>query len=1040
MKKMYYLFTLLIVSVLTLSAQTKSASGTVTLETDGDPVIGASVSVKGTTIGTVTDANGKFTFSEIPATATHIVISYIGLETIEVAIGTDLKIKMKESAEALEEVVVIAYGTAKKSSFSGSATQIKGEKIQKTQVSNVSKALEGAVAGVQTVSSSGTPGSSASIIIRGINSISASQNPLIVVDGVPYEGSLNSISTHDIESLTVLKDAAANSMYGARGSNGVIIITTKSGKSGKVKISFDGRTGFNARAVPNYDIISDAGEYYEMVFESVRNNLMSEMSYMQASAYTAEHLIDEYLGYNVYKGVADNKIIDPFTGRLSSAAQSAQLKWHDSWQTDPFESGLRQEYNVSVSGGSETTTAYVSLNYLGDKGYVVNSGFDRIATRARVEQKIGKYVKVGANIAYSNTLMNTFGSTSSNYSNIFMFSQQIAPIYPIYLYDNDGYVMYDDNGNRRYDYGTEYNRRYAAEQNPLATASDGINKAMVDNFSGRGFFELKFLKDFKFTTNLSYDVFNTSETYFATPNGGDALNVGGRGEKQFMRVSAMNSNQLLNYSPKIGKNNIDILIGHESKIDKSAALYGHMTNFVDPYNPEFANAAMYQDLSSSTFSISLEGYFSRIEYNYDEKYYATASLRRDGSSRFHPDNRWGMFYSAGASWRVEKEDFMRDFDFVDGLKLKASYGTQGNDAIGLVTAYRDLYSVNRVNNEAGMTKVLRGNKDLTWETGKDFNAGLELRIFDRFDFNFDYFIKSKDDLLFQSPLALSDGNPSFIWRNEMSMKNTGVEFDAGADIIKTNDIKWNIAINAMHYKNKLTKLPESKPAEDYPDGYQAGNYWRKLGGSLYDWYTYEYVGVDDETGLPQYNKYDADGNFEKIVNRTSEATLRQTGKSPIPTWSGGIATTVEAYGFDFSVQTSYQIGGYVWDSFYQALMNGGDTGENFHKDMFNRWTETNRTSNVPKLLFSDQESNASSDRWLTKATNLNIRNITLGYALPSSLLKKISIEKLRVYLVGDNVALFTKRKGLDPRQDLSGSTGYVYSPISTYSFGLNFTF
>ena len=1046
MRKLIYLFMFLCISIGMTFAQTKVASGTVTSAEDGEPVIGASVAVKGTTLGIITDANGKFTLSDIPESANTITISYIGMETMEVTIGQDLNITMRESSMALDEVIVVAYGTAKKSSFSGAATQIKGEKIQKRQVSNISKALEGTVAGVQTASVSGTPGSSANITIRGINSISANRNALIVVDGVTYEGSLNTIATQDIESYTVLKDAAANSMYGARGSNGVLIITTKSGKTGKVKLNFDGRVGFNARAVPTYDIISDAGEYYEMMYESVRNSLTSEMSHMEASAYASSNLIDEYLKYNIYKGVANNNIIDPFTGKLTPAASSASLKWNDNWN-DAFSNGARQEYNMNASGGTETTTAYVSLGYLNDEGYVVNSGFNRITTRARIDQKIGKNIKMGANFAYANTEYKVFNdNVTSNYSNIFMSSQQIGPIYPIYLYDNDGNPVNDSAGNQKYDYGTERVRPYAAEQNPFASAKDGINKNLNDNFAGRAFIDVTFLKDFKFTTTLAYNVINSNQTNFSTPKGGDAANVGGRGYKYAIRNAQLDANQLLNWSPKFGRHNLDVLIGHESVKRQGSLLYGHMTNFVDPNNPEFANATRYQDLTSYSESISLEGFFSRAEYNYDEKYYATASIRRDGSSRFHRDNRWGTFYAVGASWRLEKEDFMRDISEINMLKIKASYGTQGNDGVldptgnALITAYQDLYEIERVDGEAGVTKYLRGNKDLTWEKGEDYNIGLEINAWDRLSFNTDFFIKKKTALLYQSPLALSEGNPAWIMRNEMDMKNTGIEFDIAYDVIKTNDIKWSVAFNATKIKNELTRLPESKPASEFPDGYQATNYWRKIGGSLYDWYTYEYVGVDYETGLPQYNKYDEDGNFEKIVNRTSEATLRQTGKSPFPDWIGGFSTNVDAYGFDLFVQTSYQIGGYVEDSFYRILMNTGDNGVNLHKDMFNRWTESNRSSDIPKLNYQNLDGNSTSDRWLTSSSYFFIKNITLGYSLPSSLLKKHNVEKLRVYLVGDNVALFNARKGLTPSQNFSGATGYVYAPISTYSIGLNITF
>ncbi|WP_297644934.1 SusC/RagA family TonB-linked outer membrane protein, partial [uncultured Bacteroides sp.] len=937
----------------------------------------------------------------------------------------------------LDEVMVVAYGTAKKSSFTGAASTVRGEKIQKMQVSDISKSLEGSIAGVQTVSSSGTPGSSSSIIIRGLGSISSSQSPLIVVDGVPYEGSLNSISTQDIESLTVLKDAAANSMYGARGSNGVIIITTKGSKSGKAQINFEARYGFNARGVGNYDIITDAGEYYEMMYEAIRNSLVPDLGYAGANVYASQHLIDGYLKYNKFKGVADNALIDPLTGKLNPAAKT--YKWNDNWAEDPFENGTRQEYNVNISGGTEQTQAYASLGYLKDEGYMVGSGFDRISARVKVDQKIGKYFKVGGNIAYANTIMSKFGDTNSNYSNIFMFSQNIGPIYPIYLYDNEGNLMYDEKGNVRYD----FNSPYAAPQNPLAVAKENINKTTNDNLSTRGYFEANFLKDFKFSLNVAYDVFNLNQTNFATPIGGDAENVGGRGYKYATRYGALNVNQLLNWNHSFGNHNVSALLGHETKNDHYNYMYGHMTNFADPSNPEFSNAAQYQGLSSYTSEYALEGYFVKGEYNYADRYYFTASYRRDGSSRFHKDNRWGSFWAIGGSWRLKEEAFLKDVKWLDNLKLKASFGTQGNDNVGYTHNYSDLYTVDRVDGEAAFTKVLRGNKDLTWEKSDNFNVGIEMGVLERITFNADFFIKETKDMLYASPLASSEGNPTYIYRNEMNMKNTGVEFELSADIIKNNRFKWNVALNATHYKNELTKLPASKPADEFPDGYQASSYWRKIGGSLYDWYTYEYVGVDPENGKPMYNKYvkDEDGNETiEIVNRTSDASLRQTGKSAIPDLTGGLSTTFEAFGFDLNIQTAFQVGGYVWDSFYTSLMNSGSRGQNMHKDMFNRWTPTNTNTNIPALGYDMQDQSASGDFALTKASYFSLRNLTVGYTLPTNMMKKVGINKLRVYLTGDNIWLKSKRKGLDPRQSFSGSTGYTYSALSTYSIGLNLSF
>ena len=1021
-------------------AQTK-VNGTVIAQEDNEPVIGASVLVVGTNVGTVTDVNGQFSLT-VPAGKNTLRITYVGMEPIEVSARANMRILLTSDQKALDEVIVVAYGTQKKASFTGAASTLKADKIEKLQVSNLTNAFEGQIAGVQSFSSSGTPGSGSTILIRGIGSISGTKTPLIVVDGVPYEGSLNSIPTQDIESVTVLKDAAANSMYGARGANGVIMVTTKNSKVGRAKINFEARWGFNSRGVKNYDIISDAGEYYEMMYEAYRNSLVDEMGWAEASNYAAANLIDK-LKYNKFKGVPDDAIIDPATGHLNSLAKT--YKWGDNWQEDPFEHGFRQEYNANISGGSETTKAYASLGYLGDEGYVVGSDFKRYNARLKVDQLVGKNIRVGGNIFYSHTDQRTFGLTGNYAQNIFLTSQSIAPIYSIFLYDNDGNPILDENGNKQYDYGDLTGRPTNLNSNPIAQAILNNNSTERDNLSTRGYFEWTFLKDFKFTANIAYDLFNTYGSEYNTPVGGDAKNVGGRGEKETDRYAAINLNQLLDWNHQFGYHNVHVLLGHETKNDKSKYMYGHMTNFADPNNPEFANATQYQELTSYTSEYALEGYFAKGEYNYNDRYYFTASIRRDGSSRFHKDKRWGTFWALGASWRLNEEPWLKDVKWINGMKIKASYGTQGNDNVGYAHNYTDLYSVDRVDGDAALSKVSRGNPDLTWEKSNNFNVGFEAGFWNRLNINFDFFIKKTTDMLYASPLAPSEGSPSSIYRNEMDMKNTGFEIEISGDIIKTSKVRWNASLNLTHYKNELTKLPASKPAELYPDGYQAGDYWRKIGGSLYDWYLYEYAGVDPTNGLPQYNKYvtDEDGNETvEIVNTITDATQRQLNKSAIPDLTGGFSTTLEAYGFDLSIQTAFQLGGYVFDSFYNTLMTSGSMGSNFHKDMFNRWTPTHTDTNIPRLFYqgSDEGISGNSDFYLTKASYFSLKNITLGYTIPQKITSKWGIDALRIYLVGDNIWLKSKRKGLDPRQSYNGTTSSVYSALSSYSLGINISF
>ena len=1066
-KRLWSFLTVCLMAISVAFAQ-KTVSGYVFESETGEPVIGASVIVKGLNgVGAATNVNGQFTINDVPNSSTTLMVSYIGMRTKEVAIKPNLKIYLDADASLLNEQIVVAYGTQSKASFTGAAATVSGELIEKVQTSSVERALEGAVAGVQIQSESNTPGSQASIIIRGIGSISSSQQPLIVLDGVPYEGSLNSINPQDIQSLTVLKDAAANSMYGARGSNGVIMITTKGGGRGKAKIDFSARVGVNSRGVGNYDIITNSGEWYEMIWESYRNALVAERGYAGASAYASQNLIN-IVGYNKYRGVADNAIVG-IDGKLNPNATS--YKWNDDWTKDPFESKVRQEYNVNISGGTENTQAYASFGYLSDKGYVVGSGFERFSGRVKVDQIINKYIKVGGNIAYSRTDQKKYSDDEGgNYSNLFFFSQAIAPIYPIYFYDKDGNRALNNSGGI-YDFGTEYKRPYASEQNPYATAAAGVNQYLTDNLSSRGYIEIKLPYGFKFTSNIAYDLFNQNNTIFMTPIGGDAAQFNGRGYKEWDRYEALNANQLIDWNQQYGDHGVHVLLGHETKNDHERYMYGHMTNFVDKDIPEFNNAVEYQGLYSHTREYALEGFFAKGEYNYLDRYYFTASLRRDGSSRFHKDNRWGTFWAIGGAWRLNEEEWMKDITAINDLKLKASYGTQGNDHIPLVHAYEDQYTIDRVDGSAAFTKTIRGNKDLTWEKSRNFNIGFESRFLNRFSVDFDFFIKETRDMLFYAPLSPSEGSPSNIYRNEMNMKNTGIELTVSADVIKTRDFKWNVTLNGTHYKNKLTKLPDSKPASDYPDGYASGYYWRKIGGSLYDWYVYEYVGTDPETGKTLYNAYDEysqaewdalddakkskylgyDGKEARYtVNNSSDATRRHIGKSALPSIVGGISTALEYKGFDLSVQTAYQLGGWTLDGQYSSLMNPGSQGRNFHKDMFNRWTPSNTGSNIPALHYEDNgvySISGLSDFYLTRSNYFSLRNVTLGYTFPKTLLANTGIERLRVYFSGDNIYFHSGRKGFDPRLVNNGASSFNgdassfgYSAISTYSIGVNLSF
>lgn len=1036
MKKVKIFFTAMLALVSSVAfAQNITVTGTVIDSSNNEPVAFAAIQLKGTMTGGVSDGEGHYSVT-VPADGV-LVFSSVGYKTAEVSVnGKSVHdVMLEQDTQFIDETLVVAYGVQKKSSFVGSATQLSGKKLEKMQATNVSKSLEGAVAGLQTSSSTGTPGSSASLIIRGFGSVTAEQSPLLVVDGVPYEGSLNSISSHDIESITVLKDAAANSMYGARGSNGVIIVTTKGGQAGKVKISFNAKVGVNSRGVPSYDVIDNPAEYYEMAWESIRNSAYyaSGMNYGQAGLYASSSMISEYGLYNAYRGVENARLIDPTTGKINPAA--TELKWNDSWLKDVFRAGVRQEYDVTVAGGSDKTRAYFSASYLDDQGIIPQSGFSRVSVRGKVDQQIGKYIKAGVNLSYSNTVQKVYNdSEDSNYANMSWASQAMPCIYPIYLYDNDGNRQYDEKGGVLYDWG-ETGRAAMASSNAygqLMTSDIGVT---TDNVSSRGYITVDILKDLKATANVAYDVFNSKENYFYSPVGGDAKVVNGRGYQYMRRYSALNTNQLIQYTPTFGDHSLDITLGHEIKKDSDYTLMGHMTNFVVSGVTDFSNAVVYQDLNSYTEEYFLQGAFARAEYSYAGRYFLSASYRMDGSSRFAPDKRWGSFWAVGASWNAKNESFLRDVNEVNFLKVKASYGTQGNDNIGYSIVYEDLYRIDRVDGEAAITKTFRKAPDVTWEKSRNFNVGFESKFFDRLNVNVEYFIKETKDMIYLRPLAPSMGLPSGQLVNDMDMMNRGVEFEISADLIRTKDVVWDFSVNGTHYRNEITKMPADKS----DDGYQTGLYWRKLGGSLYDYYMYEYAGVDPENGLPMFNRYNDDGTVT-TVNETSQASYVQTGKSPIPALYGGFSTGLSLYGFDISASFAYQIGGWVYDSNYESLMSAGNFGSNWHKDIYNRWTPQNRDTDVPRVQNGDQQANSTSTRFLTKASYLSLRNATIGYTFPEKMIAKAKMEGLRLYITGDNLWYISHRRGLDVRQSFKGDTGFKYSPIRTVSFGVTVTF
>ena len=1062
MKRVLFLLTFIFMGIGMAAAQTATITGKVYSEADGEPVFGASVFVVGTSVGAGTDMDGNFTIENVPATATTLRVSYVGMTTQEVKILRDkpMRIVLVEDGLALDEVMVIAYGTAKKSAFSGSATVVKSEDLAKAQVTNPVSALSGKMAGVQLFSASGQPGSSPTIRIRGISSINAGNDPLIILDGTPYDGSLNNINTQDIESMTVLKDAAANALYGARGANGVIIVTTKKGNTGSARVTFDAKWGSNQRAAQEYDYIKNPAEYYEAYYGALKNYAINTLGQSAAEAHSwvnANMIYDEEvgLGYNVFDVPAGQYLIgtngklnpNAKLGRVVSYGGQDYLITPDNWLDEAYHNSLRQEYNLSVSAGNDKSSFYTSVNYLNNEGITVNSNYERLTARLKADYKVKKWLKVGANAAYTHTEKDAVGGDgdAGSSGSVFAFASSVAPIYPIYIRDAQGNKLLDNNGFIRHDFGDEDNaglvRPALGSANPYLQNQLDANYSEGNAFNANGFAEISFLKHFKFTWNSGVYVAESRGTETTNPYYGQYATSNGIVSKSHARTYSWNHQQLLNYDQSFGKNNVSVMLGHEYYRNKYYTLSATKKGMFDPDNHELAGAIIDDGGSSYTTDYNTEGFFGRAMYDYDNRYYVQASYRRDASSRFHPDNRWGDFWSASAAWDISKEDWF-NANWVNMLKVKASYGEQGNDQIGNFL-YATRYEIVNTNGKPAALPYALGNKDITWETQGNFNVGVDFELFNgRLGGTIEYFNRMTYDMLYSFSLPATYGYTSYT-DNIGDMRNRGVEVELRTTPIKTKDFEWNINLNFTSYKNKVTYMPEEKKtySVDGFDGYTSGDKFFGEGVSLHTFHLKKYAGINENgESMWYYNAEDAEGNaIMKTTTDYDSADDYLCGTS-LPDAYGGFSTSLTWKGFDLSVDFSYQIGGQVYDGDYASMMSGNRRGYNIHRDMLNSWTPTNRTD-LPRMQFGEQYTNGSSDRFLTDASYLSLNNINFGYTLPKLVTKKAGIESLRVYLAADNICYWSQRKGLDPRQSISGgASNAYYSPIRTISGGVTLTF
>ena len=1086
MKKLFLLLLTVMTISLCASAQTRTVTGTVIDAETGETLVGVSVSA-GPGIAIATDADGQFSL-KVPDSAKELTVSYVGYDTKTVKIGEgNLIIDLSAANSLLDPVIVVAYGEQKKSSFTGSAATVGSATIEKTQVTNVLDALSGKVAGLQLSNASGAPGSSSPTIrIRGFSSINAGNAPLVIVDGTPYTGDINSLNTNDIESMSVLKDAASNALYGARGANGVILITTKRARLGEANVTVDAKWGANTRATQDYNYITDPGQYYETYYRALNlyatmpTNLKNDaganaggLGYTAAQANQWANSVmtgsTAYgLGYNVFT-VPEGQYLIGQNGKLNPNATVGRLATYngqefwlqpDNWMDATYKTSLRQEYNVTVTQGTEKSNFYASVSYLDNDGIVCTpSYFRRFTGRLSADVQAKSWLKVGANLSYGHINLRSMDGeegASNSSSNLFAFATQLAPIYPVFMRDGQGNIMLDSRDFPRYDYGAGLNagskRPFLSDANPISQELLDLNKTTANTFTGTGFVEIRFLKDFKFTSNNNVNLLESRGTAVTNPYYGQYASMNGIVYKAHSRATDYTFQQLLNWNHKFNNlHDVTVLVGHEYYKTITESLSASRSNMFDPSNDELAGAITDGSSSSSTSVYNNEGWLGRAQYDYDGKYFGSASFRRDASSRFDPKHRWGSFWSVGAAWIMTKESWFTDAIWLNMLKLKASYGEQGNDNIGNYL-YTNTYSIINSAGHPAAEPATMGNPDITWEKNGNFNAGVEFAMFgNRFSGGIDAFWRKTSDMLMYFPLPASFGFMGY-YDNVGDMTNTGVEIELSGTPIQTKDFTWTIDANLTWYKNKISRLPDERKGMTIKGhgGYSSGNYYYGEGLPMYTFRMPEFAGVDPETGMSLYNVYKTseDGSIvydevDHTTNVYSEATSVTAGTALAPVY-GGFSTTFSYKGFDLSASFNYQIGGQVYDSGYSQLMTSpysGSRGVNYHADILDAWTPENKYSSIPRFMYNDQTTTSTSTRFLTNASYLSLENINFGYQLPTKVVKKMFLTKLRFYFACDNVWVWSRRQGLDPRQSFTGgSNNTYYAPIRAISGGFNVSF
>lgn len=958
----------------------------------------ATVMIKNSTRGVTTDFDGNYSINA--NTGDVLVFSFVGMINQEVTVGnqTEINVVMQEDLSELDEVIVIGYGTVSEEALTGSVAVLKGDKFSNANTTSLESTLQGNVAGLQMSSSDGQPGSNAEIRIRGIGSFSANSDPLYVIDGVPVQSGsesitgfsndgkstnvMSTINPNDIASVSVLKDASATSIYGSRGANGVILITTKSGSSGKMRINLSSQVGISSPAYKNLDKPINEKDYHTLFIEGYVN-----------AGQTVEYAQREY----------DNYYPNP-----------ADTNWLEAIMRD----GVTNQYNIDVSGGGERVTYFASVSYFDQKGVMIGSDFQRLSSRLNMSAKVTDRLTVTNNISIGGTKAN--GADDGTAFDNPMYGAYLVPA-PIPIYNEEGQFY---NGHVSFMMGGA---------NPVGkmTEDERWLKQMriIDNITA----SYKFTPNLTFKTAWSIDLIDVHAFEFDNGRYGDGRRVGGRAREGMVKNINWLGTQTLNYNKLFGdQHQLDVLLGYEAQKASRRSVEARGEGYPNPTLRTLASTANPTLATSSADAYSFLSMFSRVSYDFDKKYFATLSYRRDGSSRFGKENRWGNFWSVGASWILTEEDFMADVGWLNNLKVRASYGVTGNASIGnfdSLSLYGFGYDYAGI---PGSAPSSVGNPILTWENQHSLDIGLTLGLFNnRVTSNLTYFKRMNKDLLLSRPLSTTSGFDSNL-QNVGDMQNTGVEVDVNIGIVESDNFNWDFGGNVTFVKNKITKLEEPILDERFR---------KEEGRDFYEYYLTHWAGVDSQTGQGLWYTNGPGSSTTTDYNTTQRAYV---GKSALPDFYGGVTTSLRYKNFELSGQFAFVWNKYLYNN--PAFVLDGDgrytPRSTSQRNFDNRWTTPGQDAKTPQFVWGNTtlSNSKSSTRVLYDATYVRLRDVTLSYNLPHSVTEKINVASVRVYVKGTNLLTWVRDKDLhlDPEAGADGVVDAFIPIAKTFTLGVNF--